>query len=310
MPSKEFLAFQSNIPTAPPTGDTPGFDPGGPVQGGPNNYPGADLGVPMFPKDYVAPEPEIPEGCTGGKMEVNGVTGLHITMDGVRSKAALLYLHGGGFTIGSAMTAGPLLKLFAEKCGLEGYGVEYGLAPWHPFPQGLNDCVRFYEGLLDMGYEEIVVGGESAGAALTLSLALAVKEKGLKLPKVLWCSSPVDDVEWYKGEVYHQDFLSESSDKVQLAYAPDADPKDPLLSPIYGDFTGMPPMIIQTGGGESLSAGGVRLAAKAAKANVEVVLHFGQDMPHTFAMDYRSYPEAAQAMEEILTFVNNRLAIS
>jgi acetyl esterase/lipase len=208
------------------------------------------------------------------------------------------------------MTAGPLLKLFAEKCGLEGYGVEYGLAPWHPFPQGLNDCVRFYEGLLDMGYEEIVVGGESAGAALTLSLALAVKEKGLKLPKVLWCSSPVDDVEWYKGEVYHQDFLSESSDKVQLAYAPDADPKDPLLSPIYGDFTGMPPMIIQTGGGESLSAGGVRLAAKAAKANVEVVLHFGQDMPHTFAMDYRYYPEAAQAMEEILTFVNNRLAIS
>jgi acetyl esterase/lipase len=69
-------------------------------------------------------------------------------------------------------------------------------------------------------------------------------------------------------------------------------------------------MIIQTGGGESLSAGGVRLAAKAAKANVEVVLHFGQDMPHTFAMDYRYYPEAAQAMEEILTFVNNRLALS
>lgn len=309
MASKEFLAFQSNIPTAPPTGDNPSFNPGGPVQGGPNNYPGADLGVPMFPKDYVAPEPELPEGTTGGKVTVNGVPGLHLTMPGVREKCAFLYLHGGGFTIGSAMTGGPLLKLFAKRLGLEGYGVEYRLAPWHPFPAGVEDCVKFYEGLLDMGYEHIVVGGESAGAALTLSVALAAKARGLKLPAVLWCSSPVDDVEWYRKELYTHDFLSESSDKVQKAYAPDADPKDPLLSPIYGDFAGFPPMVIQTGGGESLSAGAVRLAAKAARANVEVLFHFGQDMPHTFAMDYNYYPEAKMAMEEILTFIQGRLEI-
>lgn len=309
MPSKEFLAFQSNIPTAPPTGDNPSFNPGGPVQGGPNNYPGADLGVPMFPEDYVAPEPELPAGTTGGKVTVNGVPGLHLTMPGVREKCAFLYLHGGGFTIGSAMTGGPLLKLFAERLGLEGYGVEYRLAPWYPFPAGVEDCVNFYEGLLNMGYEQIVVGGESAGAALTLSVALAAKARGLKLPAVLWCSSPVDDVEWYKQELYTHDFLSESSDKVQKAYAPDADPKDPLLSPIYGDFAGLPPMVIQTGGGESLSAGAVRLAAKAARANVEVLFHFGQDMPHTFAMDYNYYPEAKMAMEEILTFIEKRLEI-
>lgn len=309
MPSKEFHAFQKNIPNAPPTGDNPSFNPGGPVQGGPNSYPGADLGVPMFPKDYEAPEPELPQGATGGKVMINGVPGLHLTMPGVRKKCAMMYIHGGGFTIGSAMTGGPLMKYFAEKTGLEGYAVEYGLAPWHPFPEGVEDCVRFYAGLLDMGYEHIVVGGESAGAALTLSLALAAKERGLKLPAVLWCSSPVDDVEWYKQELYTHDFLSDSSDAVQKAYAPDADPRNPLLSPIYGDFTGMPPMVLQTGGGESLSAGVVRLAAKAARANVEVQLHFGKDMPHTFAMDYNYYPEAKMAMEEIVAFINGRLAI-
>lgn len=309
MPSKEFHAFQKNIPNAPPTGDNPSFNPGGPVQGGPNSYPGADLGVPMFPKDYEAPEPELPQGTTGGKVMINGVPGLHLTIPGVRKKCAMMYIHGGGFTIGSAMTGGPLMKYFAEKTGLEGYAVEYGLAPWHPFPEGVEDCVRFYAGLLDMGYEHIVVGGESAGAALTLSLALAAKERGLKLPAVLWCSSPVDDVEWYKQELYTHDFLSDSSDAVQKAYAPNANPKDPLLSPIYGDFTSMPPMVLQTGGGESLSAGVVRLAAKAARANVEVQLHFGTDMPHTFAMDYNYYPEAKMAMEEIVAFINGRLAI-
>lgn len=309
MASKEFLAFRNNIPTAPPTGENPSFNPGGPVQGGPNSYPGADLGVPMFPEDYVAPVPELPEGTTGGKVMVNGVPGLHLTMPGVREKCAFLYLHGGGFTIGSAMTGGPLLKLFAGRLGLEGYGVEYRLAPWHPFPAGVEDCVKFYEGLLDMGYEHIVVGGESAGAALTLSVALAAKAGGLKMPAALWCSSPVDDIEWYKKELYTQDFLSNSSDKVQKVYAPGADPKDPLLSPIYGDFAGLPPMVIQTGGGESLSAGAVRLAVKAAQANVEVLFHFGQDMPHTFAMDYNFYPEAKMAMEEILTFIEKRLEI-
>ena len=325
MPSKEFIAFQSNVPTAPPM-------PGGPaapdMQGGPNAYPGANggmppsanpnapgpdmmggMGVPMMPPDYVPPEPEIPEGVTGEKVTMNGVLGLHITKPGVREKCAMMYIHGGGYTIGSAMTAGPLLKLFAEKAGLEGYSVEYGLAPYHPFPEGIEDCVNFYMGLKEAGYEKIIVGGESAGAGLTLAVALALRDRGLPLPTALWCSSPIDDIVLTRQEVYKKDFLSDSSEKILNVYAPGQDGKDPLMSPIYGDFTGLPPMIIQTGGGESLAAGGVRLAEKAARANVEVILHFGQDMPHTFAMDYEHYPEAAFAMDEIIRFVVARLDI-
>ncbi len=240
---------------------------------------------------------------------MGAVSGMHLTMPGLRERAALLYLHGGGFTIGSAMTAGPLLKLFAEQCQLEGYAVEYGLAPKHPFPEGVMDCVHFYEGLLDMGYDTIVVGGESAGAGLTLSLALALKERGLPLPAALWCSSPVDDINILAHEVYKKDFLCASGEQMLAVYAPNADPKDPLLAPFYGDFTGLPPMILQCGGGESLAAGCVRLAEKAARAGCEVVLHFGQEMPHTYAMDYAHYPEAAFAMDEIHRFINFRLAL-
>ncbi len=318
MPSKEFLDFQVNIPTAPPNAPggpaAPGPD-GAPMQGGPNAYPGAapgspaPAGVPMMPPGYVPPDPEIPAGCSGGKVTVGGVSGMHLTKPGVKDKCAMLYIHGGGYTIGTAMTAGPLLSYFADACGLEGYSVEYGLAPEHPFPEGVMDCVHFYQGLLEMGYEKIVVGGESAGAGLTLSLALALKDRGLPLPAALWCSSPVDDIRTKDHEIYKEDFLCASCEEIVKVYAPDADPRDPLLAPIYGDFTGMPPMILQCGGGESLAAGTVRLAEKAARANCEVVLHFGQDMPHTFAMDYEHYPEAAFAMEEICRFINFRLSL-
>lgn len=313
MPSKKFLDYQVNVPSAPPMPDAMPI-PGGPApgpQGGPNAYPAGggmgEYGVPVLPKDNVPAQPVIPEGYTGGQVTVGGVLGMHLTRPGLRDKCALLYLHGGGFTIGSAMTAGPLLAHFAETTGLEGYAVEYGLAPWHPFPEGINDCVAFYKGLLDMGYEKIVVGGESAGAGLTLSLAIACKQQGLPMPAVLWCSSPIDDIAMDKRETYVKDFLLDSCPNIQRVYAPDADPTDPLLSPIYADFAGFPPTVLQTGGGESLSACSIRLAEKFARANVEFVLHFGQDMPHTFAMDYLHYPEAANAMAEIVSFVNNWL---
>ena len=266
------------------------------------------MGVPMVGPDYVPPEPVIPQGYTGGKVNVGGVDGLHITRPGTRKGMAHMHIHGGGFTIGSAMVNGELLAEFLEGTGLEGYSVEYALAPWHPFPQGLNDCLNFYKGLLDMGYETIVVGGESAGGGLTLSLVHALKEEGLPLPAAIWCSSPAVDLCFDKEELYSRDAFLETSEGIRQAYARGEHLKDPKASPVCGDFTGFPPMYLQTGGGESLSASIVRLAAAAMKANNEVYLHFGQDMLHTFALDYKSYPEARNAMDDLITFINRTLA--
>ncbi len=310
MPSKAFLAYRDNIPTAPPaTMDGPGI-PGAPGSGPdmsqiPPEY--ADLGVPMMPPDYVPPEPVIPEGYTGGKVSVGGVTGLRVTREGVRARCAMLYIHGGGFTIGTAMTAGELLAHFLEETNLEGYAVEYSLAPYAKFPVAVDECVAFYRGLLEQGYDRIVIGGESAGAGLTVSVTHAIRMAGLKMPAALWCSSPVDDINYAKKELLVEDMFTATSDGLSRAYVGDADPKDPRLSPIYGDFSDFPPMFIQAGSRESLSMGALRLVMAAARAGNEVLLHFGKGMPHTFAMDYAIYPEAANAMKEFTTFINNTL---
>lgn len=318
MPTKAYEHFkQFGTPNGPGVPDA--LKNGGPMppmppaQGGPNAYPGPTGGMPgpgnlpMVPPDYQPPEPEIPDGVMGGKISIGGVDGLKITVNEAPSKNAMLYIHGGGFTIGSGMTAGSLLKMFSEKTGLDCYAVEYGLAPYHTFPEPVEQCQQFYLGLKEMGYENIVVGGESAGAALSLGVTFQLRNCGDPQPAALWLSSPLDDLVMSRTETYMQDMFSACGDAIVEVYAPGCDTTDPRISPIYGDYTDFPPMIIQVGGGESLAAGGVRIAAKAARCNSEVILHFGKDMPHTFAMDYEHYPEAAFAMEEIIAFIKSRL---
>lgn len=312
MPSKAFLDHQKNIPTAPPTSmDGPGQPGTGPGPSGapiPEKF--AHLHVPMMPPDYVSPEPEIPDGFSGGRVVLQGVPGMVLRRPGVREKQAFLYIHGGGFTLGSGMTAAPLLAHFIEKINLEGYSVDYRLAPYHRFPAQVEDCAAFYRGLLERGYEKIVVGGESAGACLTLSLVHALKAEGLPLPAAIWCSSPVDDIQFDRRELFLRDMFCDSNGDMMEAYVGDADPMDPRISPIYGDFAGFPPAFLQAGSRESLAAGVLRLVDKLVRAGNEVRFTFGQGMPHTFAMDYAIYPEAENAMNEILTFVQNTLDLA
>ena len=312
--SKAFLDYQDKIPKAPPTMDGGGMPggPGGPGGSGGSPVPAeyAHLRVPMMPPDYVPPEPEIPAGYQGGRVEIGGVPGLHLTRTGVREKAAFLYIHGGGFTLGTAMTAAPLLAHFLERTRLEGYAVEYRLAPYFKFPTQINDCVAFYKGLLGLGYEKIIVGGESAGAGLTLSLIQALKMEGLPMPAAIWCSSPIDNIRFDQEELFVRDMFCASNDDVLEAYVGDADPKDPRLSPIYGDFADCPPTFIQAGSIESLAAGALRMVDKLVRSGCEVHFTLGKGMPHTFAMDYALYPEAENAMNEILTFVNNVLDLA
>ena len=293
--SKAFLEYQDKIPTAPPPqpGEGGGF--GGPA--GPGGPGGPDM----------PPAKPLPEGCGEEKVIIGGVPGLHLTGDRCREKACFLYIHGGGFTLGSGMTAGPLLAHFYCATGLEGYSVDYSLAPVHKFPTAVNECVAFYRGLLEKGYDRIVVGGESAGAGLTLSLVHALKAEKLPLPTCIWASSPVDHIRFDQQELFRQDMFTASNAQIIEAYVGDADINDPRLSPICGDFGDFPPAFIQAGSGESLAAGALRIVDKLVRAGNEVHFTFGKGMPHTFAMDYELYPEAENAMNEILAFVNGVL---
>lgn len=307
--SQAFLEYQKNIPSAPPASmDGPGVPGAGPgPQGAPIPEEFANLKVPMMPPDYQSPEPEIPAGYEGGKVVLNGVPGMMLTKTGTREKAAFLYIHGGGFTLGSGMSAGSLLVHVLEHTNLTGYSVDYHLAPYHKFPTQINEIVDFYKGMLDSGIERIIVGGESAGAGLTLSLVMALKQEKLPLPTAIWASSPVDDIRFDLLELFTQDMFTSCCEDMLEAYVGDADPKDPRISPLYGDFSDFPPTFIQAGSGESLAAGALRIVDKLVRAGNEVHFTFGKGMPHTFAMDYALYPEGNNAMNEILTFINNVL---
>ncbi len=309
--SKAFLEYQDKIPTAPPASmDGPGQPGMAPPGASPIPAEYAHLKVPMMPPDYRSPDPEIPAGYCGGRVELGGVPGMVLTKDGVREKAAFLYIHGGGFTLGSGMTAAPLLAHVLDHTNLEGYSVDYSLAPYAKFPVAIQEIVSFYKGLLDKGISRIMVGGESAGAALTLSLVMALKMEGLPLPAAVWASSPADNIRYDQEELFLHDMFTESNGDILEAYVGDADPKDPRISPIYGDFSEFPPTFIQAGSRESLSAGALRLVNKLVRAGGEVHFTFGKGMPHTFAMDYAFYPEAENAMNEILTFMNNVLDLN
>lgn len=167
-----------------------------------SNMPDLSNGPPTLPEDYRAPAPVLPDGYSGGEVFVGGVRGLHITRPGVRSKCCMMHIHGGGFTIGSAMESMDLLQHLSSQTALECYSVDYRLAPKYKHADFLGDCVNFYKGLLDMGYETIFVGGESAGGSLTLMTTIALQQQGLPLPAGLYCSSPAVDPNYANEELF------------------------------------------------------------------------------------------------------------
>ena len=224
----------------------------------------------------------------------------------------LLYLHGGGRILGSAQTnlANPLR--IARASGIPVVSLEYRLAPEHPYPAGLDDALNAYQWLLDEGYEHEQIGvyGDSAGGGLTLSLAHALKDRGQPLPGALVTLSPVTDVTW-EGD---SRIVLTNADPVLRSplsgrypmWIGDADPEHYLLSPLKGDFTDFPPLLIQVGTRERLLSDSLRLA-RAARANgVDVTLDVWDGMWHVW-QDTPGLPEAEQACKEIAAFFRKHL---
>lgn len=272
------------------------------------NMPDLSAGPPTLPDDFRAPVPELPAGYTGGEVFVGGVRGLHMTRPGVRAKCCMMHIHGGGFTIGTAMDAVDVLAELSRQTGLECYSVDYRLAPKYRHPIMLDDCVAFYKGLLELGYEQIFVGGESAGALLSITTTLRLRDEGVCLPAGIWCSSPPGDANYAGEELFVEDMFSNVGGDVFSIYTnPGQDIRDPYLSPVYADFTGFPPTLLQAGSAESLGASVARLVYPMCKANVDLTFRFGKGMEHTYCMYFGQFPEATQAMRDICNFINDTL---
>jgi len=224
--------------------------------------------------------------------------------------AVILYLHGGGYCIGSINTHRSLVSFLAKATKAKALLIDYRLAPEHPFPAAVEDATAAYRWLITEGHspKRMIIAGDSAGGGLAVSTMVSLKENGSPLPAAGVCLSPWVDMEAIgesaktKADI---DPLVQIEPLLEMAkaYLGDADPKTPLAAPIYADLEGLPPLLIQVGTVEILLDDSTRLAEHAKAANVEVTLETWEDMVHVWQFFAAMVPEAQKAVERIAEFI-------
>lgn len=250
-----------------------------------------------------------PKGVVLESFVRNGVKGVK-AMPSSPGDQIILYLHGGGFRIGLE----PLHTTFAAEVArvtqTPVWAVDYRLAPEHPFPAALEDAFSMYKSLLDEG-QSIILMGDSAGGNLILSLMLMLKEEGLPMPANAIAISPSTDG-CFTGESFltlndADPVLSTRYCKyVWAVYLWGEKPDNPLASPLYGDLSGLPPLLILVGGQEVLLDDSRQFAAKAKAAGVDVTLDVVEHMWHDYPLFYGLYDEGQVAVGKIAEFVNSK----
>jgi acetyl esterase/lipase len=223
-------------------------------------------------------------------VDLDGVAGEWSIVPGADASRVLMFLHGGGYCSGSIASHRRMVTEAGRAGGLRTLAVAYRLAPEHPFPAAYHDALTAWRHLLKEGYaaDRIAVGGDSAGANLTLALTGELKRVGERLPGCLWLVSPWTDLTMSGATLsaksavdplIHKEYLEELAD----AYAPRGmDRKDPRLSPLYADLKGLPPTLIQVGSAETLLDDAVRFAAAAGEADASVTLEIWPHMIHAW----------------------------
>jgi epsilon-lactone hydrolase len=231
-----------------------------------------------------------------------------------RTDAAVLYLHGGGYVIGSPRSHRHLAAAIARAAGVPALLLDYRLAPEHPFPAALDDAVAAYRWLLDRGLApgRIVVAGDSAGGGLTVATQLALRDRGLARPAASVCISPWVDLAC-SGATYATKaaldpiVTRQSVTTMAQAYAGAADPKAPLLSPLYGELRGLAPLLVQVGSDEVLLDDALGLGERARAADVDVTVEEWPSMIHVWHWFLPWLTEAERAVGVIGGFVRAHL---
>jgi acetyl esterase/lipase len=247
------------------------------------------------------------------EVDAGGVTAYWVRTGTPRHAGkAIIYLHGGGYILGSAVSNLGIPLRIGPAAGIPVLSVEYRLAPEQPYPAALDDCLAAYRWLLKSGRKgsDIAFMGDSAGGGLAVACALGARRDKLPLPAAVVALSPLTDLSPTSDTrvtLAAYDPIVVGDPTVRFgAYAGTHDRRDPLISPVYGDFAGFPPLLIQVGTREVLLSDSVRLARRARAAGVDVTLDVWEGMWHVW-QDHATAPEARMASEEIARFLEARL---
>lgn len=241
--------------------------------------------------------------------QANSVVATWIRPENAPQNKVVLYLHGGGYVLGGLESHQMLCSSLAKRAGLNLLLPEYRLAPEHPFPAALEDASQTYVWLLQQNYkpENIFIAGDSAGGGLVVATALHLRQNGILLPAAIICISPWVDLT-FKGQSHQTQANTEvllRADELQAwaqFYTASHSPTNPLISPIYADLRGLPPLLIQVGSNEILLDDARKLAEKAQAEGVNVSLNIWPGMWHVWHSVGDFMPESRQAFDEIARF--------
>jgi len=264
-------------------------------------------------RELLSAQP-LPADVTVTAAVLGGVPTAEITVDGIEPRHLVLYFHGGVYVMGDAFLAADLASQVGRRTGAKVISVDYRLAPEHPYPAAVDDALTAYEALVHNGAApaDIVFAGESAGGGLAIATLVNAREHGLPLPAAAFVMSPYVDLtlagESMETKRKADPLMSPQALHARVTdYTSGHDAALGLISPIFAELSGLPPLIIQAGTHEVLLDDAIRLARQAATADVEVTLDITPRVPHVFQAYYPILDEAAAALDRAGQFLSARL---
>jgi acetyl esterase/lipase len=256
-----------------------------------------------------------PADVTVTAVALGSVPTAEITVDGVEPRHIVLYFHGGVYVMGDASASADLASQIGRRIHAKAISVDYRLAPEHPYPAAVDDALAAYKALLDNGTapSDIVFAGESAGGGLAIATLVNARDHGLPLPAAAFAMSPYADLTLAGTTVDTKSkadpLLSREALQARIPdYTAGQDAALVLISPIFADLTGLPPLIIQAGSHEVLLDDAIRLARQAAIADVEVTLDITAGVPHVFQAYHAILDEATAALDRAGELLSAHLA--
>lgn len=261
-------------------------------------------------QDYIGSILGNSKEVTYTEVDMDGVRGEWVSVNRAHMRRyVILYCHGGGYSTGSCLYGRTLTSKLAAAASIDVLGFDYRLAPEHPYPAALEDALKAWDYLMLLGYgaRDVILAGDSAGGNLALVLALKLKAEGRFLPRGLVLMSPWTDLtasgKSYRTRAEVDPVLNaEYINRMTKAYIPEGENlENPLISPLFGDFKGFPPVYIQVGENEILLSDAMELHKKLQKAGVPVKIDRFKGMWHVFQMS--PFRTAADAMEKNAEFI-------
>jgi acetyl esterase/lipase len=276
--------------------------------------PDADVAELRKSWDDIGSKLKVAKGLRRREAVVDHITCEWLVPDKCDDAPVILYLHGGIYMLGSANTHRRMVSFIAREAGMRALIPNYRLAPEHPFPAAIDDAVMIYRKLIEQGIaaDRIAFGGDSAGGGLVMATLLALKNAGDPLPGAAFLMSPWLDLAG-TGESLRTRadkdpwFDPANMPEMVRRYCGDRKPTAPLISPLYGVLSGLPPTLIQVGDHEILLSDSTRRAGRLSDAGVKVVLQVWPDMWHVFQYFVGQMPESLRAIRDIAAFLAEQM---